>query len=443
MIVWSNIIVHHDLKQKIMNFFIRHNVQDNIKLNSIVMSQIVNILAGENDNKYIFKLGSDNKENILNLNEIDLICIDAKKESLDNLKSLKDKLNDVKIIQADVVYSEMISKKNLFNEVFEYLFSKNFKFIGNIAEDKNFASCVFVNIEYFNLEDIKKLQNINIDSEIKQSIKKLIASNDIDFYNYLQTPEYDTCIDVVIPTVSKDFKMLGMAVKSIRNNIMHKIDNIFIVAPKGEIEKFCKNENCVFVDENTILPITKSDINYAPCGQSRAGWLFQQLIKLYSDKISNKKYILISDSDTIYTQPQSFIHDDKVQFDCSNEYWDPYFQTYKKLINLDKRVPLSFVAHHMLFDREVLETLRDEIECRCKNIWYNAIINSLDVNENSSFSEYETYANYYYFNNPDKVCFRYWYNTQSSYRIFSKIIKKPKTLKQYKSISVHTYTKNK
>ena len=242
-------------------------------------------------------------------------------------------------------------------------------------------------------------------------------------------------IDVVIPTTDKDLNKLSLVIPSL-SNIQHHIDNIYLVAPASDFVKdFCKHNNCVFVDENTVLGLTIKDIKYKPCGVDRSGWIFQQLLKLNCDKFCKNEYILVADSDTIFTRKQYFIKNDKMVFDCSDEYHVPYFDAYKKLLGLNKRFDLSFVAHHMLFKKEFLSEMKQKIEEYTNKEWFKAILDNLDLNQTSSFSEYETYGNYMYYNHKNYMIIREWYNKSTTSSQYQEIKHKTK----YKTISMHSY----
>lgn len=424
----------------VLNFFKKKkaNTEEAELYCSNLLSEIVKLMIG--DNAKVCKLSEFFKNNLC---EIDLVKNDLE---LKDIKKLEDKIQDIKIFQTQVTYHREIKKFIQFDEILEYMRSKGFnqkgfKFIGNIEEEEDgtYANAIFVNTKYLGITDVKKLENITTKPRIFANIKKLIASGDIDFYEYFNEPRYDISIDVVIPTTTKDFKILKLAIESIKKNVLHTVKDIYVVSHKGKLEDFCKKEGYKFVDENTVLPITIKDINYCPNGLHREGWIFQQLLKLNSDKITDSKYILISDSDTVYTKPQSFFNGDKILFDCSDEYSQAYFEAYKKLIKLDKRFYASFVAHHMMFEREMLKELKKYIEKQNGKKWYEAILDSLDYNEISSFSEYEMYANYMYFKHPEKVFLRYWFNKRIRYRYLKKILKNPKLITHYKAISIHTY----
>lgn len=272
------------------------------------------------------------------------------------------------------------------------------------------------------------------------NIKKFIFNGLRKLNKFYRLPKSDVnsdiAIDVIIPTCSKDYRTLSMTIDSVRKNVKHPIGKIMIVAPKGDLEKFCIDNGLEFVDENTVLPITKSDINYKPNGRDRSGWIFQQLLKLNSDTLTDKDYFLIVDSDTVFSRPQTFIDENgKMLLNCSDEYHEPYFETYKKLMPLEKRYKKSFVCHHMLFSVKYLRNLKELISQHTGETWWKAILDNLDKNENSCFSEYETYGNYMLYFHPDSIYLRYWFNRAVLLQDFDKI----KHKNRYKTISMHAY----
>lgn len=449
----------HSVK-RIAEKFKKNNSKIDSSLYEIVFG-VTSALLGEESKKSICCIGKNkemkhffavkhpeleltelDKKNITQNKEVDLLLLAKGSDTLEALEKLNDRISGIKIIHVRVSFKKQGKKDILYHKLFEFLHFKGFKFIGNITENKDSGEALFINSKYFNFENLICLENIlNQDAPITaKTINRLIKSGDCCFYDYFPAPRYDISVDVIMPTISKDFRMLKFAIESIEKNVMHTINNIFLVSPRGEIEKFCKKNNYKFIDENTVLPIKKSDIHYAPKGKDRSGWIFQQLLKLNADKISDSKYILIADADTVFPNPTSFFVDEKVILNCSDEYHPPYFETYKKLLDQNERFPSSFVAHHMLFEREELQELKEKIEANNSNItWYSAIIALLSDSEMSSFSEYETYANNLYFSKKEKVCVRYWYNYISNHRTVKRLLKQKELIKQYKTISVHTY----
>ncbi len=245
-----------------------------------------------------------------------------------------------------------------------------------------------------------------------------------------------TCIDVLIPVAEKDLETLPLVVECARKNIVNPIGDIFIVGRRGNIEEVSISLNCTFIDENTFLPIKKSDIRFNGKAWYRAGWLFQQLIKLNADTVGKNEHILVLDSDTCISQRQSLVLDDgSVILNFSDEYHFSY-GNYSRFLNLNKRFFLSFISHHMIFSKVILENLKKDIERFTGKVWIEGILDNIDYNEPSCLSEYELYGNYVYYNYPGRYHLEYWNNKglRNEQPIFKEAFKK------YKSISFHQYS---
>ncbi|QWU16537.1 hypothetical protein SAMN04487895_107159 [Paenibacillus sophorae] len=208
-------------------------------------------------------------------------------------------------------------------------------------------------------------------------------------------------IDVLIPAIEKDLATLPHVVDAVRKHVKHPIRSIQIVAPrKPRILDFCRRKGCTFVDENTVLPITKKDIHYRSRTWERSGWLFQQLLKLGGDKLCTADYFLVIDADTVLITPHRFRLSGKTVFYCRNWSQPDYFATYRKLMGKKAVRPSSFVTHYMLFERSRLTRMKREIEARHGTSWYSAILRSINRSRQFGFSEFETYGNYLYAKDP-------------------------------------------
>jgi hypothetical protein len=250
-------------------------------------------------------------------------------------------------------------------------------------------------------------------------------------------------IDVLIPVIEKDLQTLPLVVQSIRKNLCHPIIKFVIVAPESQkIISFCKENECSFVSENSVLPFQKKDINYKYGELDRSGWLFQQFIKLYSDQICSSSKVLVMDADTILVSPQVFIVEGKTVLLHSDEHHQPYFDSYQNLFGKYTSTDLSFVAHQMLFNSSHLEEMRNTIQHRKSCKWYEAIISLIDTNELSIFADYETYGQWMLQNYPNEIIREYWFNLPL-YRKHLHDLNQLENLfgKKCRSISFHSWNK--
>ena len=268
-----------------------------------------------------------------------------------------------------------------------------------------------------------------------------IMKKDLNFYDSIFS---DIPIDVVLTAIDKDYEVLGYVIDSIRENIKHPIGDIVIISPKSDIIiNLCEEKNCRFVDENTVLPIVRKDIDYFVDGVDRSGWLFQQLLKWASSSLVNNEYFLITDADTVFCRPQIFINNGKIIFSFNDRLPHvPYIKAYRKLLGTNTPALLNFVSHHSMIKKSILSDLKRSIEERFSKDWYEAILLNIDKKESSSFSEYDTYG-YFVFNNyKDKYLLEHWCNLslkRDSLRNLSQIVESK--MSNYKTISFHSYNK--
>lgn len=217
-------------------------------------------------------------------------------------------------------------------------------------------------------------------------------------------------VDVVIPVTEKDLRILPLALRGTRENIAHTIKDIYVVAPESEkIREFCADERLRFVEERSVLGYGPKKVGLKitkpPC--DRSGWLYQQLLKL-SGGVGTAPYFITIDADHILLRKHTFITTGgKHVFYRSREHHAPYYDNLRRLMGMEAGQGLSYVAHKMVFERDTLARLREEIEKRNPGkTWDRAIIDSVDRNEISGFSEFELYGHFVTDDNKRALPFR-------------------------------------
>lgn len=203
-------------------------------------------------------------------------------------------------------------------------------------------------------------------------------------------------IDVVIPIIAKDLAVLPLCLEGIRRCVVNKIKDIYIVAPEvPEICSFCQENNLKFVNEREVFGYSPYELEVVCCELNRSGWLFQQFVKL-SGKIGTCRYYLCIDADHILIRPHVFLTDkEEPVFYMSYESHQPYYDEIHRLLPDVQLSSLSYVAHKMLFDREEVKKLHSAISANHDGKpWQQAILDTIDRNQISCFSEFETYGNF-------------------------------------------------
>ncbi len=276
-----------------------------------------------------------------------------------------------------------------------------------------------------------------------QKLKKFSEKLNIEFKETITAQKSNRRIEIIIPCIDKDSDVLPMVIDSARKFILHPISKINIISPQNssKIKQICVEKDCIFTDENTLLPFASKDIDYTVKGINLAGWLYQQFLKMAWCDFSEEKYYLTLDSDTVFIRPMSFEYNNKTLLEYTDEYHRPYFDTLKKL-GFSTYSPVSFIAHHMLFNKTIMQDLLKEIESKNNTIWYDAIQQKLDKNIHSGFSEFETYGRFLIEYHPKEIILEYWFNKSINSNEFSTIESLIEEYKnQYKTLSFHSWNK--
>jgi len=247
-------------------------------------------------------------------------------------------------------------------------------------------------------------------------------------------------LDVVIPAIDKDAKTLPLVVRGVTENLAHPTGSIFIVGPAdAHVRALASDLGCRFVDEREFLPFGKERIAYSVAGHNRAGWLYQQLLKLAADRIASTSEYLVLDADTVLTRKQVFMVGGKHVLLHSDEFNKPYFDVASELLGAPPRSLLSCVAHNMMISVPRLIALREHLEQRHGAPWHDAILNAVDYSALSGFSEYELYGQWCMARYPASTEREYFFNIAipritSSYAELRRVYGS-----RYRSVSLHSY----
>jgi len=220
---------------------------------------------------------------------------------------------------------------------------------------------------------------------------------------YPFTPEP---IDVVIPCAPKDLATLEHCIEGIRR-CGKNLRRIIVVSKEpmtGSAEWFSE-DLFPFSKREIALEIFRGDAQaaelFASSPQTRMGWIFQQFLKFYAPFVipNLSSNVLILDSDVIFLKKHRFMSEDgEPVFIPGREYHPPYFEHAARLLPDLKRVDRkqSGIAHHMLFQKMVLQDLFQLIEQRHGTEPWRAMCRCIDRLEahRACMSEYEIYFNF-------------------------------------------------
>lgn len=201
-------------------------------------------------------------------------------------------------------------------------------------------------------------------------------------------------MDFIIPCHPKDFSTLQLSVSGIKNIKVNS--RIFLISKKDP-----NIEGTIHIPENLFDEfVLKDDVRrkWEQNNKSlshRSKWIYQQLLKILSYKVIkdlSESYVIV-DSDTIFLKDISF-DENKFYYCIAQEYHLPYLNPIKKLLNLEKTIGFSCISHHMIFNKEKMNMMIGEIEERFNKKFSDIVLDIIDYNEASCFSEWDLYSNY-------------------------------------------------
>lgn len=209
--------------------------------------------------------------------------------------------------------------------------------------------------------------------------------------------------DCVMTFHFKDSDTVQMACEHLRSVV--GVERIFIVGNENP-----RIEGSRFIHEESFVCLRKGGI-VGHALRGREGWIFQQLIKLAAPQIiiGIEDTFLVCDADAIFlTNPYRQTPNGVFPY-CrayTGEYHQPYRDHFLKVMNRPAPAGISFINHHMIFDRLCLDAMKREIETVSGVAWDTSIIEALDPTEQSSFSEYDLYGNLMFTMFPSKAFFQ-------------------------------------
>ncbi len=216
--------------------------------------------------------------------------------------------------------------------------------------------------------------------------------------------------DVVICVGPQHIEIAKVVINQVKR--FFQAQQIYVITSPYYFEKFqlLSLTNLVLVNENELLyrfnfesvaDFLKQKINNG----DRAGWYFQQFLKLEISKIIQSDYYLIWDADTIPLKPIDFFDkEDKVLIHKSEENHNPYFETLEHILGVTKTVNYSFISEHFMVKTAAIRIMLEELSKNANGMyWPYYILESIQKKDLSlsGFSEYETYGNFLNSTYPD------------------------------------------
>src|SRR5713226_6538965 len=155
-------------------------------------------------------------------------------------------------------------------------------------------------------------------------------------------------LDVVAACRAVDLPILHLGLKALRQCLPFR--QLHVVTPRKNFSKFERvlGADVELLDEDTLIPgMTLAKLKGLPLPgfPQGAGWYFQQLLKLsFGFHRPENDFYLIWDADTIPLRQLEFFDDEgRMLFTIAGEHHEPYFETYRWLLQEEPNREFSFI----------------------------------------------------------------------------------------------------
>lgn len=209
--------------------------------------------------------------------------------------------------------------------------------------------------------------------------------------------------DIIVPMTIENLPVFQRNVEWMKKNLSGR--RIFVVG--AEVLKVPAEKLGVeFIPEDTVvLGMSLGQIRTCLEGRlgngNRAGWYFQQFLKLGYAFRCREEYYIVWDADTIPLQRIRHMIDGHPVFTKKEEMEPAYFETLEHLFGGDvtRFGNFSFICENMIFHveivKEMLERIMEQPGLSGNSFWERILSAVSDESlPQSGFSEFETYGNY-------------------------------------------------
>lgn len=250
-------------------------------------------------------------------------------------------------------------------------------------------------------------------------------------------------IDVVIPCHAKDIPILDLCIEGIKAN-GEGVRNVYVISKERYTDRAAWVDEALF--PFTLLDVTSLIVHnnwlaekLLKLDANKAGWVYQQLLKLYAPLVlpDLSPNILIVDADTVFLNPVTFLSPEGIpQYEAGGDIHVNYIRFMHKFLPGSLPANLqSGMCHHMLFQRPVVEDLISLIENYHQMPFWKAFCTCTDLLRLHLPSEYEIYF-YFISTRPHELREIKWDNISDPDDI-------PKYQKSgYHFVSLHSYMRS-
>ena len=204
-----------------------------------------------------------------------------------------------------------------------------------------------------------------------------------------EAADFGRGLTVLVPAAEKDSDLLRLCLAGVREHLSRQNHEVWVVAPESEVlRKVCEEAGVKYVLEDTVLPVPARELR-------TRGWVVQQLIKMNACRHVPTEDYLVLDADTVFLRPQVFFRRGRTVLRYADQYELLYQRSLTMILGDRPRFPVSFVTHHMVLNKGIMEMLLRRIGERLEAEWWDGLVRVVDADSESpiSFSEFDLYGN--------------------------------------------------
>ena len=223
------------------------------------------------------------------------------------------------------------------------------------------------------------------------------------------TPGVTLDFELLILTIERDVEKLAFGMPLVRRYLAPR--RAVFVASKAciarlESERIPQDGDLTLEEDEILegltLSLVRDLLQARGADPSRAGWYFKQLaIFAYATRPQAADRYLVWDADTLPLREMSFFDENgRVAFDVAEALHAPYFETLKNMLGIELQVDYSFIADHMMLEKNIVLALLDRIfggQAPTGDGLARRALSSISdegLAGGCGFSEYETYGNF-------------------------------------------------
>lgn len=209
--------------------------------------------------------------------------------------------------------------------------------------------------------------------------------------------------DIIVPMTTENLPVFRQNVEWMRKNLSGKR---IVVLGAEALERPVKELGLEFILEDSVVPgmslgKVRTCLEDRLGAGKRAGWYFQQFLKLGYAYRCQDEYYITWDADTIPLHEIKHMVNGHPVFTKKEEMEPAYFETLRCLFDgkVTRFGDFSFICENMIFHVEIMKEMLDCIMIQpglSGSTFWERILSAVS-NENlseSGFSEFETYGNY-------------------------------------------------